>query len=64
MHPYTKIQFLEHDLGFTRLTATRYLDKLAEDGFLRKEKVGRANYYMNVALLEILTGDSMLVGGN
>lgn len=64
MHPYTKIQFLEHDLGFTRLTATRYLDKLAEDGFLRKEKVGRANYYMNVALLEILTGDSMLVDGN
>ncbi|HUQ47256.1 MAG TPA: Fic family protein [Gemmatimonadaceae bacterium] len=64
MHPYTKIQFLERDLGVTRLTATKYLDELAEGGFLRKEKIGRANYYMNVALLEILTGDSMLGGGN
>jgi Fic family protein len=64
MHPYTKIQFLERDLGVTRLTATRYLDELTAGGFLRKEKIGRANYYMNVALLEILTGDSMLTRGN
>lgn len=63
MHPYTKIQFLERDLGVTRITATRYLDELAAAGFLRKEKIGRANYYMNVALLDILTGDSMMTGG-
>jgi Fic family protein len=64
MHPYTKIQFLERDLGVTRLTAAKYLDELAAGGFLKKEKVGRANYYMNVALLQILTGDSMKAGGN
>jgi len=28
-------------------------------GFLRKRKVGRSNYYMNLPLYEILTGDAM-----
>ena len=58
-HPYTKIQFLERDLSVSRITATRYLDVLAADGFLRKQRIGRTNYYMNTDLLEILTGDSM-----
>ncbi len=61
-HPYTKIQFLERDLDVSRITATKYLDTLAADGFLRKHRVGRTNYYMNVALLEILMGESMLSG--
>ena len=29
-HPYTKIQFVEHDLNVSRLTATKYLDALAD----------------------------------
>ena len=58
-HPYTKIQFLERDLSVSRITATRYLDVLAADGFLRKQRIGRTNYYMNTDLLEILTGESM-----
>jgi Fic family protein len=37
-HPYTKIEFIENDLKVSRLTATKYLDILAEDGFLRKER--------------------------
>ena len=53
-HPYTKVQFVEHDLGVSRLTATRYLDALAADGILKKRKVGRTNFYMNVRLLAIL----------
>ena len=53
-HPYTKVQFVEHDLGISRLTATRYLDALAADGILKKRKVGRTNFYMNVRLLAIL----------
>lgn len=57
-HPYTKIQFVEHDLKVSRLTATRYLDALTEGGFLHKRKVGRSNYYINLALVPILTGDS------
>lgn len=58
-HPYTKIQFVEADLGVSRLTATRYLDALAEGGFLLKRKVGRSNYYINLALHKILTGESL-----
>jgi Fic family protein len=57
-HPYTKIEFLQHDLGVTRLTATRYLDMLAVDGLLRKLKVGRSNYYINEPLYRILTDET------
>lgn len=61
-HPYTRIQFVERDLDVSRLTATRYLDELTKGGFLRKERVGRSNYYINVALLEILSGPPMIEG--
>lgn len=54
-HPYTKIAFIESELKVSRLTATRYLDALAEDGLLAKRKIGRSNYYVNVALNAILT---------
>lgn len=57
MHPYTKIEFVERDLQVSRLTAAKYLDALAADGFVRKRKVGRNNYYINVALNRILTGE-------
>jgi hypothetical protein len=43
----------------SRLTATKYLDALAEGGFLLKRKVGRSNYYVNLALNAILTGEAM-----
>jgi cell filamentation protein, protein adenylyltransferase len=55
-HPYTKIEFIQQDLGVSRLTATRYLDALAAAGFLEKRKVGRSNYYINAPLYAILTG--------
>jgi Fic family protein len=53
-HPYTKIEFLQRDLQVSRMTATRYLDALTETGFLAKQKVGRSNYYVNLALNKIL----------
>ncbi len=53
-HPYTKIEFLQRDLQISRMTATRYLDALTETGFLVKQKIGRANYYVNFALNQIL----------
>ncbi|MDB5821052.1 MAG: filamentation induced by cAMP protein Fic [Rhizobacter sp.] len=56
-HPYTKIEFIERDLDVSRLTATRYLDALSETGFLHKQRIGRSNYYVNLALDRILTGD-------
>lgn len=53
-HPYTKIDFVMTDLNVTRLTAANYLNKLADDGLLRKEKLGTANYYINETLYNIL----------
>lgn len=53
-HPYTKIEFIRRDLQVSRMTATNYLDSLAEGGFLIKQKVGRSNYYINAALYSIL----------
>ena len=53
-HPYTKVAFLEQDLGVSRATATRYLDALSKDGILTKHKLGRENYYINHALVKLL----------
>jgi Fic family protein len=55
--PYTKISLMQAELGVSRLTATRYLDRLAEAGVLEKRRVGRTNYYVNVPLVEVLTED-------
>lgn len=54
-HPYTKIEFVERDLGVSRDTASKYLDDLTKGGFLEKRKIGRSNYYINSALCAILT---------
>jgi len=54
-HPYTKIEFLEQDLGVSRITAAKYLNELAKDGLLRKEKLGTGNYYINERLMNLLT---------
>lgn len=62
MHPYTKIEFIERDLKVSRLTATKYLDALTQSGFLKKQKKGRTNYYINLALNAILTRESMKEG--
>jgi Fic family protein len=54
-HPYTKIEFIEKDLAVSRITAANYLNKLSNDGLLRKEKLGTGNYYINEKLFKILT---------
>lgn len=53
-HPYTRVEYAQHELGVSRLTATRYLDKLAEDGVLDKIRIGRNNYYVNRPLFDLL----------
>jgi Fic family protein len=53
-HPYTKIEFIVRDLGISRITAANYLNKLAEDGVLRKERLGTGNYYVNEKLYRLL----------
>jgi Fic family protein len=57
-HPYTKIEFLMQDINISRYTSARYLDQLAEDGFLVKEKIGRSNFYINLPLFNLLKGES------
>ncbi len=53
-HPYTKIEFVERDLGISRPTATMYLNALADSGFLTKVKVWRSYFYVNLPLFELL----------
>ena len=54
-HPYTKIEFLENDVGISRITAANYLNKLAEDGLLEKHRLGTSNYYINKPLFELFS---------
>lgn len=54
-HPYTKIEFLERDLGVSRITATKYLDQLTKAGYLEKQKIWRTNYYINRRLFNLLS---------
>lgn len=54
-HPYTKIDFVVRDLRVSRLTAASYLNKLAESGILKKDKIGKSNYYINTKLLKVLS---------
>lgn len=54
-YPYTKIEFVENDLGVSRITAAKHLDTLAKSGFVEKKKIGRTNFYINHPLFELLT---------
>ena len=45
---------MQRDLQVSRLTATKYLEALTAGGFLRKQKIGRGNYYVNLALTSVL----------
>lgn len=55
-HPYTKIEFMQRDLGVNRKTATKYLDVLTAEGLVEKIKQGRTNYYFNMSLIDLLMG--------
>lgn len=61
-HPYTRVEFAQRELGVSRITATRYLDKLAEDGVLEKLRIGRNNYYVNRPLFVLLARGAETAG--
>jgi Fic family protein len=52
-HPYTKIEFVEHELGVTRKTASSYLKQLVEKDYLKLLKIGRSNFYLNEPLFNL-----------
>lgn len=56
-HPYTRIEFVVSDLKVTRQTASKYLEALAERGFVEKHQSGRSNYYINVPLVALFMED-------
>lgn len=53
-YPYTKIEFIMHDLQVSRNTAIRYLSQLEELGLIKKRKIGRENFFINEALIKLL----------
>ena len=55
-HPYTKIDFVQQELGISELTVISFLNQLGncENPFLQKLKLGRDNYYVNVKLYNLL----------
>lgn len=52
--PYTRIEFVTNDLGVSRQTAAKFLDTLAEKGFIQKHRSGRCNYYINTPPVKML----------
>ncbi len=58
-HPYTKIEFIEHELGVSRPTASKYLEQLTGAGVLRKKRMGKTNFYINELLFTLLSGVTM-----
>lgn len=57
-HPYTKIEFMEKDMMVQRNAATKYLNEIVKQGLLKKIKIGRENYYINVALMDLFLNHS------
>ncbi|MEI6082545.1 MAG: Fic family protein [Verrucomicrobiota bacterium] len=58
-HPYTKIEFVEKELGISRVTASKYLELLVAEGILRKEKRGKTNFFINEPLFQLLSNVSL-----
>ncbi len=52
-HPYTRIEYIQNDLGVSRQTAAKYLDMLADAQFVTKVTQGRSNYYVNTRLINL-----------
>lgn len=61
-HPYTKIEFIEREMEVSRFTASRILDKIVKEGLLEKAKRGKSNYFLNNALIALLTNQKEHIG--
>lgn len=54
-YPYTKIEYIERDLDVSRSTAIRYLSELGKLELVKKQKIGRDNFYINQDLFRLLS---------
>ncbi len=54
-HPYTRIEFVQRDLGVTRQTAAKYLKQLAAKGIVVEYVQGKHIYFINAPLVALLT---------
>ena len=52
-HPYTKIDHVVANMQVSRQTASKYLDRIVALGLLKKEKMGKENYYINARLMNL-----------
>ena len=52
-HPYTKIDHVVANMQVSRQTASKYLDRIVALGLLKKEKMGKENYYINPRLMNL-----------
>ena len=52
-HPYTKIEFMQRDLMVQRKTAAKYLNMMVDAKVLVVVRIGRENYYINHALMDL-----------
>ena len=46
---------MEKELGVSRVTASKYLEQLTTTGFLRKQRMGKTNFYINEPLFAQLS---------
>lgn len=58
-HPYTRIEFVQRDLGVTRQTASKYLKQLVEKNMVQEHARGKHIYFINVPLVQLLTNGEM-----
>jgi Fic family protein len=54
-HPYTRIEFVQRDLGVTRQTAAKYLRQLAASGLVQEQSKGKHLYFINAPLVQLIT---------
>ncbi len=47
-------------MNLERQTASKYLDKIVDLGLLKKLRIGRSNYYINVQLTELFINRDLI----